>query len=190
MATAHAHQEHGHGGGHGADHHPHVLPLSVYLGVFATLIVFTVITVAVSRIDLGPANLVVALVVATMKAMMVAFVFMHLAFDKKFNTLVFASALIFLAIFIGFTLFDTGWRNLGGRTSGDSPVSLANPFEKDGTKSAAALRAKYEKKPAHGEAAPHDAKEQKSPPSPASPEPGVSPGAATNPAPATQDAHH
>lgn len=126
----------------GADHVPHVLPLRVYFGVFAMLIVFTGITVAVSYVDLGhAANLFIALLVASAKALMVASIFMHLAFDKKFNAVIAASALIFLVIFVTFTMYDTNWRGLGGRVLQDKPADVTNPFGV--TKAEEEIRKKY-----------------------------------------------
>ena len=57
-----------------------------YIAVFATLGVFTIITVAVSRIDLGGgANIGVALAIATFKASLVAAIFMHLKWEKSIS---------------------------------------------------------------------------------------------------------
>ncbi len=85
---------------------PHVLPMPLYLGIFATLIGLTVLTVAVAQIDLGPFTLPIAMLVATVKAALVALVFMHLWFDSKLNAVVFVATLLFLAIFIVLTMFD------------------------------------------------------------------------------------
>src|SRR5688572_32113176 len=62
----------------GPDHVPHVLPLWVYLATWGALMVLTIITVAVSYVDIGAFNLIVALLVATIKATIVALMFMHL----------------------------------------------------------------------------------------------------------------
>jgi cytochrome c oxidase subunit 4 len=137
---------HDHGGGHGADHVPHVLSLKYYYGVFAALLVFTVLTVAVSYVDLGRANLFIALAVATCKALMVGAIFMHLAFDKKFNAIIFASSIIFLAIFIAFTMFDTNYRGMADRLSADRPADVTQPFA--GSKADAALKDQWTPKPA------------------------------------------
>jgi len=85
----------------------HIIPARVYLIVGASLFVLTGITVGVSFVPLGPFNLVVALGIATIKATLVALVFMHLLYDNKFYLLVFVSAMMFLSIFIIFTMFDT-----------------------------------------------------------------------------------
>lgn len=87
--------------------HHHILPLKTYLIIGAALLILTVVTVAVAQIDLGPYNLVVALSIATVKAVLVAFFFMHLLYDNKLYLLIFTSALFFLGVFIIFTLFDT-----------------------------------------------------------------------------------
>lgn len=137
---------HGHGHAAGGDHVPHVLSLKWYFGVFAALIVFTAITVGVSYIDLGRANLFIAMLVATCKALMVAAIFMHLAFDKKFNTLIFLFSVIFLAVFIVFTMFDTSNRGLAGRLSADKPAIVAEPWT--GTKGEAATKALWQPAPA------------------------------------------
>jgi cytochrome c oxidase subunit 4 len=89
------------------DHSNHVLPLWVYLGVFSALLVLTVTTVAVAQVDLGTtANLIIAMVVACVKAGLVALFFMHLLYDKKIYLYVFMSSLVCLTIFIIFTGFD------------------------------------------------------------------------------------
>jgi cytochrome c oxidase subunit 4 len=55
-----------------------------YLKVFVSLMVFTVITVAVSRLHFGvPIAITVALVIASIKGSMVAGVFMHLSYERK-----------------------------------------------------------------------------------------------------------
>ena len=77
-----------------------------YMTVFAMLLVFTVITVAVSRFHFGvAAGIVVALIIATMKGSMVARVFMHLNHEKPWIygalllTVVFFVVLLFLPLF-------------------------------------------------------------------------------------------
>lgn len=124
MATT----EHAHGAAHDHDHHPHVLPLKTYLGTWAALLVFTVITVGASYVDFGSGNLFIALTIATMKATLVAALFMHLRYDERFNTLIIASSLIFLAIFIGFTIADTGNRGRAESIERERPVNIKDPF--------------------------------------------------------------
>jgi cytochrome c oxidase subunit 4 len=85
----------------------HVLPPSVLLGTAAALLGLTVLTVAVSRLDLGAFNVVVALAVAAFKAGLVALFFMHLKYEGRFKAVVFLAALFFAVLFVGFVVFDT-----------------------------------------------------------------------------------
>jgi cytochrome c oxidase subunit 4 len=56
----------------------------VYITVFVVLMALTIITVAVSYLDLSPAMaIVVALFIATVKGSLVACYFMHLISEKK-----------------------------------------------------------------------------------------------------------
>ncbi|HEU4406619.1 MAG TPA: cytochrome C oxidase subunit IV family protein [Polyangiaceae bacterium] len=89
----------------------HVDPLWLYLAVFGALIVLTVVTVAASYVDFGRANTVIAVLIATTKALFVAVYFMHLRHDRRFNALVFVSGLFFLSFLFLFTLADTSTRN-------------------------------------------------------------------------------
>lgn len=94
---------HEHGGG---DHGHHVVPMKIYIGVFATLLFLTVVTVGVAQVDLGPANMLVAMVVATIKASLVCMFFMQLKYDERLNTIIFVFGLIFVALFFLFTTLD------------------------------------------------------------------------------------
>jgi cytochrome c oxidase subunit 4 len=78
-----------------------------YFTVYAALIVLTVVTVLVSYVNLGLLNVVVALLIASVKASLVALFFMHL---KSEDRLVWGFALVpiaFLALIILGTLVDT-----------------------------------------------------------------------------------
>jgi cytochrome c oxidase subunit 4 len=104
-------------GGHGAaaaahaDGHDHglshVTPVNLLVTVWLALMVLTAITVAVTLIDLGPRmNLIVAMAIATIKAGLVVTYFMHLRWDRPFNTLIFLGSLLFVSLFISMTLLD------------------------------------------------------------------------------------
>jgi cytochrome c oxidase subunit 4 len=95
------------GGGDHADEASHALPPRVLLGTFAALLALTVLTVITSRMDLGPMNVVVALVIASLKATLVAMFFMHLRYEHRFQSVIFVGAIFFAALFVGFVAFDT-----------------------------------------------------------------------------------
>ena len=103
--------EHSHA--HGADDgdvHVHISSTPFYIGIFLALIFLTFATVKVSYYDFGSANIVIAMLIATMKASLVAAFFMHLRYDQLFNTLAFLAAFLFLGIFILLTYDDMGRR--------------------------------------------------------------------------------
>jgi cytochrome c oxidase subunit IV len=93
---------------HTAHSHPITSP-KVYAGVLAALLVLTVITVTAAGIDFGAYNTVIALIIATIKASLVALFFMHLRHDK-FDAVVFLGGVFFLGVFLIFTLFDINSR--------------------------------------------------------------------------------
>jgi cytochrome c oxidase subunit 4 len=126
MSTSHAEHEHGSADG---DHHPHVLPFSMYIATWVTLLVLTVITVGASYLNLGhTGNLIVALLIATIKASVVAMIFMHLKWDHKFHSIIFFSSLIFLAVFIGIVMSDTQFRGELDDMENEHPVDIKDPF--------------------------------------------------------------
>ncbi len=86
---------------------PHVISLKALVGTALVLFALTGVTVAVAQIDLGSLSIAVAMAIASIKATLVALVFMHLKFDRKFNALVLAGGIFFTALFIGFVVFDT-----------------------------------------------------------------------------------
>lgn len=94
-------------GSHG-ESHVHVVPLWVLGAVWLTLVCLTVVTVAATWVDLGRLNLWVALAIATVKASLVALYFMHLRYDRPFNAVVFVASLLFVMLFLGLALIDTG----------------------------------------------------------------------------------
>lgn len=84
----------------------HTLPFKVYLANLLTLLVLTIITVAASWVNFGAMNVVIALVIATIKAGLVASFFMHLKFEKKLIIGYAFYPIVLLAILIGGTLQD------------------------------------------------------------------------------------
>ena len=103
-----SHGDHAQGDGHGHGL-AHTMPLPLLFGVLGALLVLTVATVAVTSIDLGAqGNLLVAMVIATIKAILVCAFFMHLLWDKKFNLVLFLTSVLFLVLFLSMTTTDRG----------------------------------------------------------------------------------
>ncbi|MFZ9594928.1 MAG: c-type cytochrome [Bdellovibrionia bacterium] len=90
--------------------HHHILPTSTAVTIGGILLVMTVVTVAIARVDLGRLNFTIAMAVATVKALLVCLYFMGLKYDHRENAMIFATSFLFLAIFIGLTSTDMFFR--------------------------------------------------------------------------------
>src|SRR5262252_4254032 len=93
---------------HGEQHH-HGGPL-VYTANLVGLLILTGITVGASYIDFGTANVAIALTIASIKAILVALIFMHLRWDKPVNAIAAVAGFLFLGIFLMFDLLDLDHR--------------------------------------------------------------------------------
>lgn len=99
--------DHGHDG-HGDGHDfAHPMPVPMLLAVFVALTVLTIITVAQASFDFGSYDVLIVMVIATIKATLVGAFFMHLAHDKPFNIIVFVGSFVFVALFLIFTMSDS-----------------------------------------------------------------------------------
>jgi len=78
--------------------------------VWVCLLALTGITLGVARVDLGFLNVVAALGIATAKASLVVLFFMDLRHEGSLFRNMLLVTLLVLAIFLGFTFFDTGYR--------------------------------------------------------------------------------
>ena len=122
-----------HNSNHSKVDYGHVASMPTLIGTFLALVVLTVVTVAVAYVDLGEMSLFVALAIATVKASLVAMLFMHLLHDTGFNRLAFFGSFIFVALFVGVTLMDSGqyqplieWKETV-KQHGDVPTGTAKP---------------------------------------------------------------
>ena len=95
--------------GHSDDGHDfaHPMPVPVLLAVFFALTLLTIVTVAQASFDFGSWDVLIVMGIATIKACLVIAFFMHLAFDKPFNMIVFMSSFVFVGLFVIFTLSDS-----------------------------------------------------------------------------------
>lgn len=88
----------------------HIVPYGTFVVIYAALLVLTVITVGVSRIDLGVFNVWIALGVASFKSGLVIFYFMHMKYERLYYRVYLFVTLVILAIFIGLTFTDIRYR--------------------------------------------------------------------------------
>ncbi len=82
-----------------------------YFSVWIALLVGTLVTYEVAKIDLGVFNSAVALIIATTKALLVALFFMHLkGASEKLLKLVVISTVFFLFILMALSMADYATR--------------------------------------------------------------------------------
>ena len=84
----------------------HVEPKRMYFAVFGALMVLTVLTVWVATVDLGALNIVVALAIATSKALLVVLFFMHVRHSPPLTQVVIAAGFLWLIILLVLLLSD------------------------------------------------------------------------------------
>lgn len=116
---------------HGEEHHglAHSMPISTLLGVYGALLFLTWLTVSTSSaespfslgLELGGAEMLVAMSIATIKATLVGAYFMHLRYDKPLNAILLVFSLVFVALFIVLTVADAS-------AYGDAMEPMAAPI--------------------------------------------------------------
>jgi cytochrome c oxidase subunit 4 len=83
-----------------------------YIGIWAALMFLLLLTWGMAQLNLGPFNIVIALLIAFAKMMLVILYFMHVKFSSKL-TRVFVGAgflWLFILIFIGMSDYlSRGW---------------------------------------------------------------------------------
>jgi len=89
----------------------HILSSKLYYGIWITLMVLTVVTAWVATIDLGPFNTVIALLIASSKALLVILFFMHVKYtSEKLTKMVITASIFWLLILLSLSLTDYGTR--------------------------------------------------------------------------------
>ena len=116
----------------------HVVPVRMYIAVFVALLFLTFITVAVAQYDFGWLNIFIAVLIATVKATLVAMFFMHLKYE---DSTIFMY--VFFPIFLLFLLIGL--------------VFIDNPFRVDAKTGKVGMQVlEYEKSEKHGDHASAD----------------------------------
>jgi cytochrome c oxidase subunit IV len=95
-----------------SEHVEHVDSPKTFVYIWLALLVLALVTTGVSFIDLGAFNPVVALVIATTKAVLVVLFFMEMRYSSKITKVTIVSAIFFLFLLLGLSLTDyisRGW---------------------------------------------------------------------------------
>lgn len=91
----------------------HIVSVKTYITIWLVLLVLTGLTAGIAFVDLGPFNTVVALVIATLKALLVVLIFMHVKYaSDRLTKVVLVSALFWLFLLLGLSLADYTTRTM------------------------------------------------------------------------------
>jgi cytochrome c oxidase subunit IV len=100
------------------EHTEHIDSVATYAIILVALLILTIATALVATIDLGPANIIVALGIAVTKMLLVVLFFMHVRYSTKLTRLVLIGGMLWLAILLlmAFSDFATrGWLGVPGK---------------------------------------------------------------------------
>jgi cytochrome c oxidase subunit IV len=86
--------------------HAHRVSYNQYVVIWFGLVALTALTVALAGIELGRWVIITALVIASIKSLLVLNIFMHLRFEDRVFRLFTTVALVTFLIFIVMTFFD------------------------------------------------------------------------------------
>jgi cytochrome c oxidase subunit IV len=89
----------------------HISSVKLYVAIWLVLLIGTGLTVAAAFMNLGPFNTIVALAIATTKAVLVVLFFMHVKYaHEKMTKLVIVTAILFLGILLALSMADYATR--------------------------------------------------------------------------------
>ena len=84
----------------------HIAPVKTYLIVFATLMALLVLTVLAAMLNLGHFNLILALTIAVIKAVVVILYFMHVRWSSALTWVFAGAAFLWLGILLTLSASD------------------------------------------------------------------------------------
>jgi cytochrome c oxidase subunit 4 len=91
----------------------HIMSSKFYYTIWIALLCLTVVTAAVSFVDLGRFNTIIALVIATFKALLVVLFFMHVKYtSEKLTKTVIVAAIFWLLLLLVLSMADYATRLL------------------------------------------------------------------------------
>ena len=98
-----------------SEHSEHIVSPITYILIFGALMILTITTVLAAKVDLNAhfagLNVIVALVIATCKAILVILFFMHAYYSSKRTKLIIFAGFFWLAIMLSLTLGDYATRS-------------------------------------------------------------------------------
>ncbi len=90
--------------------HTHIVSDKKNILIWIDLLILTFVTVEIAQFDFKALTVIIALLVATVKSILVGYFFMHLKFENKFfRTMVFICLFVLIAV-LAFLFIDYSFR--------------------------------------------------------------------------------
>ena len=108
----------------------HVVSIPVYVAIFVSLLVLTALTVWAAFVDLGSWGYMhtpIALGIASLKAVLVLWWFMHVKYSVRLTWVFIAAGLLWLVILIAITVGDYVGRDWEARSEGWRSAAVLAP---------------------------------------------------------------
>ena len=99
----------------------HISSISTNLVIFGALNVLLFATVGAAYLPLGDFHFLIAMALATVKAVLIVLYFMHVKESHRLTAIICAASFLWLGIMVVFTLTDymsrspSGWLNIPGK---------------------------------------------------------------------------
>lgn len=87
-----------------------VVRTKTFVAIWLALLVLTGVTIMAARLRMGQWSMLANLLIASTKASLVLWFFMHLKYEKRFFKLLFLVPVATITIIIGLTFFDIWYR--------------------------------------------------------------------------------
>ena len=90
--------------------HPHIVPTRTFTIVWACLLALTALTITVAGLHLGTFSILAAIAIASVKAGLVLWFFMHLKYEARLFKILLLVPIVTLAVTLGLTFVDIWYR--------------------------------------------------------------------------------
>lgn len=84
----------------------HIVPQKTYVVIFGALLTLTLVTVLAALVDLGRLNVIVAITIAVIKALLVILYFMQVRYGSRFTWIFVGAGFFWLALLLALTMSD------------------------------------------------------------------------------------
>lgn len=92
------------------EQHGHIGGTRTYVSIWIALLALTAITITVAGMHLGKFSILTALIIASVKASLVLWFFMHLKYEKRLFKYMLLVPIATLTVILGLTFLDIWYR--------------------------------------------------------------------------------